>query len=262
MRILLPFVPFLASMVLAAQQVPKTMHEEYYQFLENPDRHRVWSLLDARWYEYSVKDPSGWGANGWGAYVDGSLVKGTRLLKPGQVGEYQVLFTSDYQGRPKQRWKWWPGQEQPSSNGTIYTEDEVQVAWELRTSKGLKLLSEPQAPRGILRYGEPYATTFRVKLGDAKTDPEPELELYVCLYHKGKLVKTYYSLMILNVPTAVESDLENEYMRGRYGKVSEEIVTRWRRNSKDQHCEALGPDEVITDVNTPAPARRASQNPK
>lgn len=262
MRILLPFVPFLAFMVLPAQQIPKTMHEEYYQFLENPDQHRVWSLLDARWYEYSVKDPSGLGANGWGAYVDGSMVKGSRLLKPGRVEEYQVWFTSDYQGRPKQRWKWWPGQEQPSSNGTIYTEDEVQVAWELRASRGLKLLSEPPAPRGILRYGEPYATTFRVMLGDAKADPEPELELYVCLYHEGKLVKAYYSLMILNAPTAVEPNKENEYMRGIFGKVSEEIITRCRRASEESHCEAPGPNEVITDVNTPAPARRPSPNPK
>lgn len=257
MRSLLLFVPFFSFMVLPAQQAPKSMHEVYYQYLENLDRHRVWSLLDARWYEYSVKDPSG-----WGAYVDGSLVKGTRLLNPGKVEEYQVWFTSDYQGRPKQRWKWWPGREQPNSNGVIYTEDEVQVAWELRASKGLKLLSEPQAPRGILRYGEPYVTTFRVRLGDDKTDPEPELELYVCLYHEGKLVKTYYSLMILNAPTAVVSDQETEYMRGRYGKVSEEIVTRQRRQSEEQHLTAPDPNEVITDLNTPAPARRPSPNPK
>ena len=117
----------------------------------------AWSLRDRKWAE--IPQPL------FG--VTGGLIKGPRALRPESVQEYQLACVSLYQGTVKHLWRYEPGQSQPIKVGSIHSNDEVEIEWEMRVSPGIRVISRPTLPATV-RYLEPIATTFKIELNSQR----------------------------------------------------------------------------------------------
>lgn len=146
-------------------------------------RYRVWSIRDARWYEFRNGEVYFLSDNGYAC-----MFKGDPILKAGVEGEFQIAFSSPYKGKHQFVYEQESGQALPVEKETIYMEDDVELVWELRASPGIEILSYPTPPNHPVRWKEPVLAPFRIRVTDLKEGQELSLYLYINAYHDGKLV--------------------------------------------------------------------------
>lgn len=203
----------------------------------------IWSLRDRNWVE--IQKPL------FG--VTSGLIKGPRELKPGSIQEYQLACVSLFQGTAKSLWVSDSKQAQPIKVGTVHSNDDVEIEWEMRVSPGIRVVNRPILPATV-RYLEPIVSTFQVELNSQDVQ---RIEIYVNAYQNGKLVRFAWITATINKDGYSESRIEEEKntnisSEGYFQKWNQNIILEKQRISKELHRpNGLHPGEFVTDADDP-----------
>lgn len=134
------------------------------------------------------------------------LISGPHVLRPGVTQEYSLACASHYKGAAKYVWRMEPAPFDPSKVGGIYEDDEVEIEWEIRTSPGVRVVTQPEFP-SKLRYWEPLTAPFKIEVSG---DSVQRVEIYANGYRNGKLVGFSWIPLILNRDGYTEQEEERE----------------------------------------------------
>lgn len=192
------------------------------------------------------------------------LVSGPRVLLPGVAQEYFLACVSHYRGSPNALWIKEPAMVAPYKLGDVYVDDEVEIEWEIRTSPGLRIVTQPTFP-SKLRYWEPLIASFKIEISG---DSVQRMEIYANGYRDGKLIG--YSLIPLIINNNGYSEFEaqrekkelqdlrhdfatKEHMDWHKAPLSERKIELMKREFESRHrltkrfrVEGLKPGEFLT----------------
>lgn len=134
------------------------------------------------------------------------LISGPHVLRPGITQEYFLACASHYKGTPKYLWIKEPAVVAPYKLGEIYSDDEVEIEWEIRTSPGVRVVARPEFP-SKLRYWEPLVAPFKIEVSG---DLVQRVEIYANGYRDGKLVGYSWIPLIINPEGYSEAEEQRE----------------------------------------------------
>jgi hypothetical protein len=170
---------------------------EYFFESKANDRY-VWSIRDRNW----VPMPTSL----FGFTFGGGLINGPRVLRPGVTQEYTLACVSHYKGTPKYLWIKEPAVVFPYKLGEIYSDDEVEIEWEIRTSPGVRVVAQPEFP-SKLRYWEPMVAPFKIEVSG---DSIQRVEIYANGYRDGKMIGFSWIPLIINPEGCSEAEEQRE----------------------------------------------------
>jgi hypothetical protein len=197
------------------------------------------------------------------------LISGPHVLRSGVAQEYFLACVSHYKGTPKSLWVKEPAVVAPYKLGEIYSDDEVEIEWEIRNSPGVRVVAQPEFP-SKLRYWEPLVVPFKIDVSD---DSVQRVEFYVNGYRDGKLVGYSWIPLIINPEGYSEAEEQREkkelqdlkydfatkeHMDWQKGPLSDGKIKMMKHEFENRHgltkryqIEGLRPGEYLTDSEDP-----------